>query len=101
MFLGTNAGMTDDSRRLDELSTRELHDQAIALARQRWDVRFFWRLIRAIPAAEMASGNIDAGQAGVAQLSGLIGDIMAEYGGDPKLQEALRPIYLDYLAHTH
>lgn len=92
--------MTDDRVPLEQLSTAELHERAIALAKKRWDVGFFWRLFRAIPAAEMAAGNIDASQAGVAQLSGLIGDILAERAGDPRLQEALRPIYLDYLEHT-
>jgi hypothetical protein len=51
------------------------------------------------PAAEMAAGNIDAGRAGVSYLAGLISDVLAERGGDPKLIEALRPVYIDYLSH--
>jgi hypothetical protein len=90
--------MTDDTRGLDDLSTAELHDRAMARARSRWDVGFFWRLIRMIPAAEMAAGNVDAGRAGVSYLAGLISDILAERGGDPHLIEALRPVYIDYLS---
>lgn len=90
--------MTDEPGNLEELSTAELHERAVARAREKWDVGFFWRLIRTIPAAEMAAGNIDAGRAGVSYLAGLISDVLAERAGDPELLEALRPIYLDYLS---
>lgn len=82
---------------LEELPTEDLHRRAVALARHNWDVAFFWRLLRALPAAEMAAGNVEASKAGVAQLSGLLSEVLDERSGDPTLIEVLRPYYLEYL----
>ncbi|MDA0567942.1 hypothetical protein LG943_27000 [Streptomonospora sp. S1-112] len=88
--------MSEDVSTLDRLSTDELRDRAVALARRRWDVKFFWRLLRLLPAAEAAAGNLEAGEAGVAQASGLFYDALAAEE-DPVVQDALRPVYIDYL----
>ncbi|MFC7331519.1 hypothetical protein [Marinactinospora rubrisoli] len=90
--------MTEEPTDWEQLPTEELHRRAVALARQRWDVGFFWRLLRSIPAAEAATGNLDASTTGVAKLSGLVSELLAARHGDPQLQEALRPLYIDYLA---
>ncbi|RCV47659.1 hypothetical protein [Marinitenerispora sediminis] len=82
----------------ERLPTEELHRRAVTLARRRWDVGFFWRLLRSIPAAEAAAGRLDASEASVAKVSGLVSELLAARHGDPQLQEALRPIYIDYLA---
>ena len=37
---------------LDRMSTKELHDRAIAIAKHRLDVGFLWDLVRALPVAE-------------------------------------------------
>ncbi|MFC3522998.1 hypothetical protein ACFPZ0_23875 [Streptomonospora nanhaiensis] len=88
--------MNEDLSALDRLETDELRDRAVALARRRWDVKFFWRLLRLLPAAEAAAGNVEAGEAGVAQASGLFYDALAAEE-DPVVQDALRPVYIDYL----
>lgn len=93
--------MTDELTELEQLSTRELHDRATAVARSRWDVGFLWQVLRTLPAAEAAVGNTDASKAGVTYMSGLISEALAARGSDSELQEALRPLYIDYLAqHT-
>ncbi|WP_344108233.1 hypothetical protein [Nocardiopsis rhodophaea] len=89
--------MTDDLPRIDELTTTELRERAVALAKRRWDVRFFWHLLESLPAAEAAAGHLDASDASVAQASGLFHEALAAEG-DPEVQEALRPLYIDYLS---
>jgi hypothetical protein len=88
----TDEHHTDD---LDKLSTHELHDRAVHRAEKHLDVKFFWSLLKLIPAAEMASG--DVGEAGydVESSKGLIYDAL--HSGDGKLGEALRPVFIDYL----
>jgi hypothetical protein len=81
---------------LEALPTRELYLRARRRAARRLDVRFFWTLLRSIPAAEAAAGEVDEARAdvssGIARLSDL------RDAGQGKLGEALRPLYLDYLA---
>ncbi|MFC4566079.1 hypothetical protein ACFO4E_29845 [Nocardiopsis mangrovi] len=88
--------MSDDASELERLPSTELHERAVALARHRWDIRFFWRLLEAIPAAEAAAGNLDASDASIAQASGLVQEALSAED-DPGVQEALRPLYIDYL----
>ena len=65
-------------------------------AARRLDVRFFWTLLRSIPAAEVAAGDMEEAQAdirsGIARLNDL------RHAGAGKLGEALRPLYINYLA---
>ncbi|MBQ1083937.1 MULTISPECIES: hypothetical protein [unclassified Nocardiopsis] len=80
----------------EQTSTEDLRERALDLARRRWDVGFLWRLLRLIPAAEAAAGNPEASEASVAQATGLLYEAFsAEH--DPKVHEALRPVYIDYL----
>ncbi|WP_017614826.1 hypothetical protein [Nocardiopsis salina] len=80
----------------DHISTEKLHEDAVELARRRWDVRFFWRVLRMLPAAEAAAGQQEASEASVGQLSGLLYEAFSAET-DPKVQEALRPVYISYL----
>jgi hypothetical protein len=80
---------------LDELSTRELHDRAVRRAERHLDVKFFWRLLQLIPAAETASGDEGEADYDIQFSKGLISD--AIHSGDGRLGEALRPLFLDYL----
>lgn len=90
--------MSENENDLEQLSSPELHRRAMERARRHMDLAFLWRLVRALPAAEVAAGNVDAASAGVTQMTGLIGDIISVRGEqDPALLEALRPIYIDYL----
>ncbi|MFJ9558411.1 hypothetical protein ACIRPH_31775 [Nocardiopsis sp. NPDC101807] len=88
--------MGDDAAEFDRTSTEDLRDRAVELARQRWDLRFFWRLLGLVPAAEAAAGNDGASEASVAQLSGFVYEALSAET-DPGVQEALRPVYVQYL----
>jgi hypothetical protein len=82
---------------LEQLSSKELHDRAVKLAEHRLDVGFMWRLIKTIPAAEAAAGNLSEAKADVAvgDLVPLFADLdHADEGG---LADALRPLYIEYL----
>ena len=79
---------------LDALSSRELHDRAVARAKKHLDVRFFWRLISESPAAEAAEGDAEMGIEETEHWSRQVSDQFRE--DDEKL-EAQRPIYIDYL----
>ena len=80
---------------LDALPSKELHARAIKKAQDRKDVKFLWRLLREIPAAEAATGNIDAEKADLLHVAGLLHDFT--HAGEGELADALRPIYIDYL----
>ena len=84
--------MSDD---LEQLPTRELHDRAFRRAERHLDVRFFWRLLQAIPAAETARGDIGEADFDIQSSKGLIKDAL--HSGDGELGEALRPLFIDYL----
>jgi hypothetical protein len=85
--------MTDED--LDKLSTHELHDRAIRCAEKHLDVRFFWRLLKLIPAAQTISGDEGEADFDIQSSKGLISDALRS--GDGALGEALRPVFLDYL----
>jgi hypothetical protein len=84
--------MTED---LEGLTSRELHDRAVDHAVRHLDVGFLWRLLRAIPAAEAATGHTDQASADVAHLSAMLNELT--HAGEGEVADALRPLYLDYL----
>jgi hypothetical protein len=80
---------------LERLSTKELHDRALALARDRGDAGFLWKLLKALPVAEAAIGDEERSKIDILRPLALINDFFdADEGA---LGEALRPLYLDYL----
>jgi len=79
----------------DELPTRELHDRAVTRAERHLDVKFFWRLLELIPAAEALSGDEGEAQYDIQFSKGKILDAL--HSGDGELGEALRPVFIDYL----
>ena len=80
---------------LEELPTEELHDRALAHAERHLDVKFFWSLLKAIPAAESLAGDPGEAEFDVQFSKGLISDALRS--GDGELGEALRPLFIDYL----
>jgi hypothetical protein len=84
--------MTED---LDKLPTRELHDRAIHRAEKHLDVKFFWSLLKLIPAAEALSGDQGEADYDMQSSKGLILDAL--HSGEGELGEALRPVFIDYL----
>ena len=86
--------MTRDE--LDALSSHELHDLAVRRALRHVDVEFLWDLLRAIPAAEASEGHsVEAGR-DISKVTALLSDAIDSGEGD--VAEALRPLYIDYLA---
>jgi hypothetical protein len=80
---------------LTMLSSKELHDRAVDRAVHHLDVGFLWRLMKAIPAAEAATGHPDQAEADVSHLSAMLNELV--HAGDGEVADALRPLYLDYL----
>ena len=85
--------MTDDG--LDNLSSKELHDLAVHRAKRHLDARFFWNLMKLLPAAEAAAGELDEAEADVMRLSSHVDDLTDSGRGD--VADMLRPFYIDYL----
>lgn len=88
--------MGDNVTGFEQTSTEDLRESAVELARRRWDLRFFWRVLSMIPAAEAAAGNEEASEASIAQASSYLYEVLSAET-DPDVQEALRPVYIDYL----
>jgi hypothetical protein len=80
---------------LERLSSKELHDLAVSRAKRHLDVRFFWRLMSVLPAAEAAAGQLEEMEQDVARVSAHIDDVTDSGRGE--VAEQLRPFYLDYL----
>lgn len=85
-----------DRAELDNLSSQELHDRAVSHATRHLDITFLWRLIRSIPAAEAAAGDIGEAEVDVVSAAQVLND--AIHSGEGDLADALRPLYIDYLA---
>jgi hypothetical protein len=80
---------------LEELSTAELHDRAVKRAERHLDVKFFWSILQAIPAAEAARGDEGEADYDIQFSKGLIKDAL--HSGEGELGELLRPLFIDYL----
>ncbi len=89
--------MTDDA--LDRLSSQELHDLAVSRAKRHFDVRFFWDLIRLLPAAEAGAGERDEAENDVMRLSAHVDDVTD--AGKGEVGDLMRPFYLEYLRRHH
>ena len=79
---------------LDALSSKDLHERAVKLAERRFDVRFFWRLLEEVPAAEAAAANVGDADLEIGHIVTRVHDAIRP---DDKLLDALRPVYIDYL----
>jgi hypothetical protein len=86
--------MTDDDG-LDRLSSKELHDLAVHYARRHLDVRFYWRLLERLPAAQAAAGQLDEADADIRTTLAHVDDLTDS--GEGEVADQLRPFYLEYL----
>lgn len=84
-----------DSAKLEQMSSRELHEAAVDRAVKHADLGFLWSLLKALPAAEVAAGKVRAAEGDVISVSALLSDAMSSDEG--RLADALRPLYIDYL----
>ncbi|RAY11697.1 hypothetical protein DPM19_29190 [Actinomadura craniellae] len=87
---------TSDIEELERLPAAELHDRALRLARERRDVGFVWDLLRQIPAANAATGDLDRAKFDILHGLALLDEL--RHADEGPLAEALRPVYVDYLA---
>jgi hypothetical protein len=87
--------MTDHDA-LDRLSSQELHDRAVSYAKRHLDIRFFWDLVRLLPAAEAAAGELDEAETDVMRLSAHVDDVTE--AGQGEVADLLRPFYIEYLS---
>ncbi len=87
--------MTAPDDELDALSSPELHDLAVGHAKRHLDVRFFYRLMKYLPTAEAAAGEMNEADTDVLRLSAHFDDVTD--AGRGEVAEMLRPFYLEYL----
>jgi hypothetical protein len=80
---------------LDALSSKVLHDQAVSRAKRHLDVKFFYELMKTLPAAEAAAGRVDEAENDVFHLSAHVDDLTD--AGEGATADMLRPFYIDYL----
>ena len=80
---------------LEQLSSDELRERAFALAKRKVDVRFFWDLLEAAPAAEAAAGHGDEANVDILSLAQRVADVIKP--DSPEESDAFRPLYIDYL----
>ena len=85
--------MTDDG--LDRLSSADLHDLAVSRAKRHLDAKFYWDLMKTLPTAEAAAGEMGEMENDVMKLSAHVDDVAA--AGKGEVGELMRPFYLDYL----
>ncbi len=87
--------MSASFEELDALPSHELHERAVARAREKRDAGFFWRMLEAIPEARTTAEGARAGHADIVHVfTTWVGDFL---GGGGKLDEGLRPLYIEYL----
>lgn len=84
-----------DAAELEKLSSKDLHDRAVKHAVRHGDVRFLWRLLEQIPAAEAAIGNLDESAADIKYVLPMLDDYL--HAGDGEIADILRPMYVEYL----
>jgi hypothetical protein len=78
----------------ETLSSRQLHERAVGLAKADGDIDWLWHLLGSIPAAEGQLGELDDSGLDIASLiSAINGYIRA----DRSAEEILRPQLVDYL----
>ena len=79
---------------LETMTSRDLHDRAIGMAKAEGDLDWLWHILRSIPAAEGEVGDLeDSGMDMVSTISAINGYTRA----DRDLPGTLRSQYVDYL----
>jgi hypothetical protein len=79
---------------LEALSTPELYDRATRYARRHADVGFFWRVLKALPAAE-ATVNLEEGESEVQSIWAHLNDLKTAREGP--VADQLREMYIEYV----
>jgi hypothetical protein len=79
---------------LDELSSPQLQERAVGMARAQGDLDWLWHLLGSIPGAEGQLGEFDDSGLDAAHL---ISAINGYIRSDRSAEETLRPQCIDYL----
>jgi hypothetical protein len=87
--------MSAEDDPLERLTSPELHDLAVDHAKRHLDVRFYWNLLKILPAAEAGAGELDEANNDIQRISSHVDDVTDS--GKGEVAELLRPFYLDYL----
>src|SRR5437588_664343 len=82
------SGMSGDDG-VGEPSAKQLHDLAVRYAVRHLDVPFFYRLMKALPVAEAATGDLEEARADALTLRAHIDDVTD--AGEGEVAELLRP----------
>jgi hypothetical protein len=79
---------------LNQLSSKELRHRAFEIARKRRDAKFFWNVMKMIPASESAEGQpeLHAGEVEGTRLW-----LLEFLRPGHHLEDAMRPIFIDYI----
>jgi hypothetical protein len=85
-----------DRTELEKLSSKELHDRAMSLAVRHFDIGWLWDVVKSVPAAQAAAGQLATAEVDVVSLSSTLTDVV--HSDEGALADALRPMYVDYLA---
>lgn len=80
---------------LNRLSSRELHDRAMARAKRHLDARFFWDLLQITPAAGAAAGEVTEAEEDVEHWSLQVHNAVKAEPEDAV--DGRRAFYIDYL----
>ena len=80
---------------LEALTSEQLHDLAVKRARHHLDAKFFWDLMRFLPSAEAAAGEMDLAETDVMRLSAHADDVADS--GKGEVCDLMRPFYIEYL----
>jgi hypothetical protein len=91
--------MSDTDDPLERLSSQELHDLAVRYAKRHLDVKFLYDLMKVLPAAEAAAGDLEEAEADAFKLSAHLDDVTDSGRGE--VADLLRPFYIDYLRKHH
>jgi hypothetical protein len=86
--------VTEDFEDLNQLSSTELRHRAFKLARERHDAKFFWNVMKMIPASESAEGQEDLH---VAEVEATRLWLLEFFRPGHHLEDSMRPIFIDYL----
>ena len=87
--------MSETQDPLEQLSSKELHDLAVHRARRHLDVKFLYRLMQVLPAAQAAAGELNEADADIQHTLAHLDDVTDS--GEGEVAEMLRPFYLEYL----
>jgi hypothetical protein len=79
---------------LESMTSHDLHDRAIGMAKAEGDLDWLWHLLRSIPATEGEVGDLD--DSGM-DMASTVAAINGYARADRDLPDALRPQYVDFL----